>query len=239
MTRAAKLKKTIRARAARTGESYSAARRQHLAHRAPRQPAPEPPPASGAGGAVSDAKCWERTGRSLEDWYRVLDSFDTATKGHTAAARHLRDQHGVSAWYSQGITVAYERARSLRAVNQRTDGSFEVSVSRTLPAEVGRTVAALQREALRSRWLPAADPALRRALVAGLRTGRFRYRKDRSAYLTYRWGKTGVEISVEPRPGGRSRVSVTSRRLPGSEAVAERRVAWRATLDALRRHLAT
>jgi hypothetical protein len=238
MTRAAKIKKTIRARAAKTGESYTAARLQHLAGRAPRQSARGMPPETGSLGAVSDAKCRERTGRSLADWYRVLDAYGAATKGHTASARHLREEHGVSAWYSQGITVAYERARGLRAVNQRSDGSFAISVSRTLAADVSRAVAAIQREGLRSRWLPAVDPALRRALVAGLRAGRFRYRRDRSAHLTYPWGKTGVEISLEPRPGGRSRVSVTSRRLPGSGVVAERRVAWRTALDALKRHLA-
>ena len=122
MTQDKKLKRQIRERAARKGESYATARRQVLRDRAKRKAAPLDPKAraatqkAGSAGAVSDAKAIEKTGHGLAHWYGVLDAFDAAKKGHTMAARHLREDHKVPPWYSQGITVAYERARGLRAV---------------------------------------------------------------------------------------------------------------------------
>ncbi|HEX7779978.1 MAG TPA: hypothetical protein VF424_12085 [Vicinamibacterales bacterium] len=68
-----------------------------------------------------------KTGRGLDHWFEVLDRFGAVEKGHTAAARHLYDAHGVDGWYAQGITVAYERARGVRGVNQRRDGGSDGS----------------------------------------------------------------------------------------------------------------
>ncbi|HUG16578.1 MAG TPA: YdeI/OmpD-associated family protein, partial [Thermomicrobiales bacterium] len=36
------------------------------------------------------------------------------TKGHTAMARYLTDEHGVSAWWAQTVTNRYEWERGLR-----------------------------------------------------------------------------------------------------------------------------
>src|SRR5688572_12825597 len=122
MTRARALKHVIRERAAKTGERYTTARRHVLAAVArpvapapPVRPAPPPP----TKGSVSDAKAIEKTGHGLDHWFAVLDRFNAIAKGHTAAARHLFDDHNVPGWYAQGITVAYERARGVRALNQR------------------------------------------------------------------------------------------------------------------------
>jgi hypothetical protein len=66
----------------------------------------------------------------LDHRFDVLDRFGGSGKGHTALARHLYEDHSVPGWHSQGITVAYERERGVRAVNQRCDGEYEVSARR-------------------------------------------------------------------------------------------------------------
>lgn len=48
--------------------------------------------------------------------------------------------HKVPGWYSQGITAAYERARGLRALNQRCDGEYEVSVSKVIATDTTRVI---------------------------------------------------------------------------------------------------
>ena len=78
-------------------------------------------------------------------------------------------EHGVPGWHSQGITVAYERARGLRAVNQASTG-FQVSVSKMVPADMDTALAALRAPA-RKKWLAGAEPALRRALDGALAAG--------------------------------------------------------------------
>lgn len=234
MTRAAKLKKQIRARAAKTGESYTAARRQHLRRAAPAAP---PPVSRASAGGLSDERCRSATGRSLADWYGVLDAFGALSRGHTDAARHLREEHGVAPWYSQAITVAYERTRGARAPNQKASGMFEVAVTRILPASQDEALSALAERARRRAWLAAVDPALARALEAGLRERGFTRRRSGTAHLHYRSGRTRVAIDVDALPDGRSRVAVTSARLESPDAVAEARGAWRAALDGLKRHL--
>ena len=55
-----------------------------------------------------------KTGKSSEEWYALLDAWNAPEKGHTATAKHLREEHGVSPWWAQSVTVRYEYARGLR-----------------------------------------------------------------------------------------------------------------------------
>ena len=71
MTRARSLKKIIRTRAAKTGESYTTARRHVLAARGASVASRTPPaaPKEKAKGAVSDERIRELTGHGLEHWF--------------------------------------------------------------------------------------------------------------------------------------------------------------------------
>jgi len=248
MTHARKLKKTIRARARKTGESYASARRQVLQARTRRRPAepPAPPTAparrSSPPGGLGDAAAREKTGHGLDHWFGVLDAFGAAEKGHTASARHLFEAHGLPGWYCQGITVAYERARGLRAVNQSGAGGFQVSVSRVVPVPVAGVLEALRVKERRETWLRDADPELVSALRAGLQgpKGRaFAVRGRGDARLRYKWGRSTVELYVQPRGEGKASVVASNEGLPAADLVEPRREAWKAALDALRLHLAS
>ena len=177
MTRARALKQTIRARAAKTGERYTTARRHILrelnekapvARVAPVALVTPVAPAKSTKGAISDASVQKKTGHDLAHWFGVLDRFGAVEKGHTAAARHLYETHGVDGWYAQGITVSYERARGVRGINQRCDGAWEVSVSKTLTASTAQLVKAFSDARKRSEWTSEADPTLAAALAKGL-----------------------------------------------------------------------
>src|SRR5688572_21428173 len=209
MTEARKLKRAIRARSARTGESYTAARLQFLKARQKRTapkaaPAPVPPPRpTAAPRGLREAAVVAKTGHGYEHWFGVLDAFGAAVKGHTAAARHLANEHGVPGWHSQGITVAYERARGLRAVNQAA-GGFQVAVSKMVPVDLDTALSALRAPA-RRKWLSGADPALRRALEAALAVGaKGVVRGPKRSRVRYKWGATSVELVFEPRRTGTS-----------------------------------
>lgn len=82
--------------------------------------------------SVSEAAVVRATGHGWDRWFSILDRFGPA-RGHTAMARHLREAHGVSPWWSQEVTVQFERARGLRKPLERADGTFAVSVQRTVP----------------------------------------------------------------------------------------------------------
>ncbi|NOK58476.1 MAG: hypothetical protein GFH27_549279n282 [Chloroflexi bacterium AL-W] len=55
-----------------------------------------------------------KTGKGWPVWYQILDDFAAPTKGYTASARYLRDEHNVRAWWSNSIVTRYEYVRGLR-----------------------------------------------------------------------------------------------------------------------------
>lgn len=240
MTRARALKQVIRERAAKTGERYTTARRHVLAAIAPRTvaraPAVRPAPAAPTKGSVSNAKAIEKTGHGLDHWFAVLDRFGAVEKGHTRAARHLFDEHNVPGWYAQGITVAYERARGVRTVNQRCDGEYEVSVSKVIAADTATVIKALTDTKARKRWIAKADPKLAAALTAAVSdkaSNGFVVRPDGQARFRYKWDGATVQFYLLPKPGGKVSLVVQHTRLAGPEAVEQRRAEWKAAFGAL------
>jgi hypothetical protein len=245
MTRARSLKQAIRARAAKTGERYTTARRHVLKNLtlvprlgAPRAPEPEPPAARASKkreSPISEAKFISKTVHGFDHLFAILDKFDGVKKGHTAAARHLYETHGVDGWYAQGITVAYERARGVRVANQRCDGAFEVSVSKTIPGDVKTIVRALTNAAPRGR-LQVPDKTLLPALAAALDSPKskgFVIRPDGLGRYRYKWGDTTVQFYMVPKAGNKVSVTVTNMNLANAAAVEERRSLWRETLSSL------
>lgn len=238
MTDAKKLKRKTRERAARTGESYAAARRHVLAQmddarqERSREAAAEARSAP-ATGAVSEARCTEKTGHGFDHWFAVLDRFGAAKEGHTAAATHLRECHGVSAWYSQSITVLYERARGLRVLNQASSGSHQVSVSRVLPVPFAVACRFLTEAEARDRWLAEIDGEMARRITeaaeAGVRT------KADAAWIRLRWEPARIELRISATSDDRSRAVARIEQLPSADAVPPERTRWKSAVDTLKR----
>ncbi|HYN06570.1 MAG TPA: hypothetical protein VES67_04195 [Vicinamibacterales bacterium] len=197
--------------------------------------------AASSKGSVSDEKFREKTGHGLDHWFEVLDRFGGVEKGHTAAARHLYDTHGVDGWYAQGITVAYERARGVRVVNQRRDGQSEVSVSKVLPVTTtGDVVKAIADPRRRRRWTGTVDPELAAAVSAafGSASKGFVVKPNNEARCRFPWGATTVQLYVLPKPGGKSSIVAVNAKLGRAALVEERRGLWRTALGALADSLA-
>lgn len=237
MTQAKKLKKQIRARARKTGESYTAARRLVLQQKTRPATAPSATPVPDAL-RKGEARLVERTGHGWMHWFALLDAFDAAAKGHTAAARHVSRDHGVDGWYAQQITVQYERARGLRATNQRMSGEYEVSVSKVLPVPVGKAVVALRDPRARKIWAAALDPQLRGAFDAVAKSLKARERGD--ARLRFKTpGGITVALYLDPKPDGRSLLVAQNMKLRAAGEIDRYRATWKTAFNALSKHLGT
>lgn len=81
---------------------------------------------------ISDERVRSATGRSHEEWFRLLDAAGATAWTHAAIARWLSHEHDVDGWWAQGVTVAYEQARGMRLPGQQSDGTFSASSSRTV-----------------------------------------------------------------------------------------------------------
>jgi hypothetical protein len=249
MTQAAKLKSVIRARARKTGESYTAARRQVLAGKPrpalalvpppepPRSPAAAPPVAKDSRvprGELSNRAAIKSTGHDLEYWFKILDNFGK-THGHTKAAEYLYAEHKVQAWHGQMIVVTWERARGLRQENQSCTGTFQVSVSRVLNASVGWVVDFFNDATARKAWLKSATPALSRALEEAFAAGKsMELKKTGYARMRYKWLSSVVELRATEKPDGKTSLVADSSDLPDADAVGVRREAFAHALDRLR-----
>lgn len=255
MTRERTLKTTIRARMAKTGERYTAARRHVLAASTPGETAARAAAAAGPPrpsarptavfpgpmpGSAANTRLIGRTGHDFVHWFGVLEEFGARAKGHTAAARHLHQDHGVPGWHAQEITVAWERATGQRAVNQRMSGAYEVSVSKVLPVDAVTAAGVLAATTSRTAWTKAVEPALVRALLGGLRGNGATGVTDGSKGLKrcrFTWDGSRVELQLVPRPDGRAAAIAVHTKLPDAAAVETHRAHWRAALTALAAHL--
>lgn len=237
-------KRRVRARMARTGESYTAARAQLLRRgsrtgRGPQQgasdgagrsttaggPASASPPSGDLAtiAGIRDATVRDRTGRDWAGWVAVLDAVDAASWPHKDIARHLVDEHGLGPWWSQSVTGGYERLKGLREANQRRDGSYDVNRSRTLPVPVSRLYQAFgARE--RKRWLGDVDVRVRTARV------------DRSMRLVWSDGSR-LDLHFWDKGPDKSQVQLQHRGLPDRATADRLRAAWGEHLDALRAYL--
>lgn len=156
---------------------------------------------------ISEEAAVKRTGKGWTHWFSVLDRWRAFEKGHTTIAKHLREKHGVSGWWSQEITVTYERERGMRKQYQRAEGHYEISVSRVV-----RTTRPIALRAI-------ADLKSRRGLF------------PREA------GRATVEIEVTPKARGKAIVRVTHSRLASLRDAEALKRRWSRALDTLRTYL--
>ncbi len=63
---------------------------------------------------ISDEVVRARTGKGSDEWYRLLDEWGAADRGHTLTARHLAQEYGLSPWWAQCVTIRYEWEKGLR-----------------------------------------------------------------------------------------------------------------------------
>lgn len=224
-------KQRVRARMAKTGESYTAARRQ-LLRKAGAEPtieaqaieAAEPADAEGVppdAREVSDEAMVRATGRDHAAWFALLDEWGATEHGHTEIARWLSQTHGVPGWWTQSVTVAYERARGIRARHQMRDG-YSVSVTRTVAVDPARALEAFTSPSLRERWLP--DAPLRQRPTRAALTARFDWSDPPSR----------VVVTVVVKGTDKSVVAVSHEKLPDAASAEQFKGAWREWLTAMR-----
>lgn len=217
------LKRLVRGRMQKTGESYTAARatllRTKPAPRAePSAPAPTLDYAKLAG--MSDAAIKARTGCTWEKWVYVLDRKKAYQWPHKEIAQYVYDTYKVPGWWGQTITVGYERIKGLRAIGQRRSGAYEASKSKTVAVPVSQLYAAWHDPRRRKRWLPEKKLAVRTAQT------------DRSLRITWPDG-TSVECWFTAKGDAKSSVAVTHTRLASKADADQRKAYWAERLGAM------
>lgn len=80
---------------------------------------------------VGEAALLAATGKPWRHWFALLDGAGAKAMDHGSIVKVLAKARGISGWWQQMITVAYERARGLRQRHETTKG-FTANISRTV-----------------------------------------------------------------------------------------------------------
>lgn len=75
------------------------------------------------------------TNKKWSEWLIFMNDIDAKNLNHKEIAKKVYEECGLS-WWSQAVTVAYEQEIGRRLPGQRNDGSFEISVSKTIDGDM-------------------------------------------------------------------------------------------------------
>jgi hypothetical protein len=218
MTENKDLKRIVRARMKKTGESYTSARAQV---------AKKPTPAQYAKLAgMSDATIKEKTGCTWEKWVKSLDHHGAEKMSHREIAIMVHKTWKVDGWWSQCVTVGYERIKGLRARGQRLDGTYEATKSRTFSVPVNTLFDAWADAATRKRWMDGASVKIRTAT------------SPKSMRIGLPDGSI-IAVGFYPKGKDKSSVAVQHPKLPDREAAEQMKQYWSERLDALGSYFAS
>ena len=174
--------------------------------------------ASRAGKADDVVK--EKTGRTWREWVRVLDADKASSLPHREIAILVSQKHGVADWWSQTVTVGYERIKGLRQIGQRRSGAFEAGKSCTLEVPV---------EAAYAVW---GDDTRRTRLLGGVRTTIRTASPSKSMRLQWPDG-TIVIVGFAPKGPRKSSVAVVHTKLRDKAAAGRAKRFWGERLPTL------
>lgn len=205
------LKRLIRSRMEKTGEAYTAARLQLVRKN-------EPAPDYAALAGMSDASVAKATGRTWAQWVTVLDRAGAPKRPHREIAAHVSSL-GIPSWWSQMVTVGYERIRGLRERGQRRGGGYEATKSRTFPVPVEKLFDAFANARKRRRWLPV-QVTVRSATP--------------HKYVRLKWDDGApVQVGFTSKGSSKSAVAVQHERLSDRSAADAMKKTWSEHFDRL------
>jgi hypothetical protein len=225
MPRNKDLKRLVRARMKKTGEAYTAARARIIDK-------PEKAKLRTVGAVthpsddyahlagMKDSIIQERTGRTWEEWARTLDNEGAAELPHRDIAKLVSTKYKIADWWTQSVTVGYERIKGLRARGQRRDGTYEANKSRTFGVPVSVLFDAWAKAGIRRRWLNGASVKVRTAIASkSMRLG---------------WDDESiVAVGFTSKGNTKSSVAVQHTKLPDRETANRIKQYWAERLDAL------
>jgi hypothetical protein len=165
---------------------------------------------------MTDAAIKARTGKDWMTWFAALDKAGAAKRDHKAIVALAREM-GSGRWHGQMVAVSYERTRGIRAMNQKCDGEFSVSVTRVMDAPLSKLYVAATKDP--TGWFP------KGAFEETSRT------KDK--YWRGKWKEGRLEVGFYAKGAGRAQIALQSNKLSSEALVEKERVIWKKAIDRL------
>jgi hypothetical protein len=170
--------------------------------------------------AMADSAVRAKTGKDWAAWFRALDKAGAKQLPHKKIAELLHEKQGVPGWWSQMVTVEYERSRGLRELYQTSQG-YSASATKTIATTLSKLYATTAEPAQRKQWFPA---------------GAFKpSSQTRNKYLNGAWKSSArLNVGFYAKGEGKAQIAVQVSKLASKEEVEREREAWKNALSKLR-----
>ncbi len=173
---------------------------------------------------IGDVAVQRATGKTWKQWFSVLDRAGSTKKSHKQIVAYLGERHaGLNLWWRQMVTVAYEQARGMRDLHEKRVG-YEISVSRTVPVDVGTVFKAWKDKRYRSRWL-SEDVTIRTSTP------------NRSMRITWNVDGSALSLNFNEKTDSKSQIVVQHSKLSDVASAAKMKKFWGQKLDSLKKIL--
>jgi uncharacterized protein YndB with AHSA1/START domain len=175
---------------------------------------------------ISDKLVIEKTGKPMEDWFKLLDSKGAQKLAHVQIFDLVGKTPGLKKlglWNQNLFTTTYEWSRGIKARGQREKG-FEISVSKTVSVPLGLLFQVWMDDSLRKKWL-------KEKITIGKST------ESKSARITWSDGETSLSVDFYSKGKGKSQVVVQHMKIPDSIKAAELKEFWGIALEKLKSFL--
>jgi hypothetical protein len=172
---------------------------------------------------MDDAAMVKATGKDLGEWCAILDERGARDLPHKEIARLLHEDYGVPGWWSQMVTVEYERKTGRRETGQLANGEFRTTVSKTLTGT---------RDEVLDRWLaalPTGDDAAFDGVSFAAEPS-FSRREKRYSWrvLLADGAKVSVYFSAKPGSAEETLLTVETGKLGGKSDIERWKAYWKA-----------
>ncbi len=173
---------------------------------------------------ITDKLVAERTGKIMEDWFKILDKKGAKEMKHAAIFNLVSNIEGLKPlgeWNQNLLTTTYEWNRGIKERGEK-EGGFEIGVSKTINTGIGDLYKSWIDEKTRIKWLPKEKIIIRKST------------ENKSARITWSDGKTSLSVDFYPKGEGKSQVVVQHQKIGDNKTAVALKAFWGKTLNSLK-----
>jgi len=175
---------------------------------------------------ISDKLVIEKTGKTLEDWFKQLDKKGAKKLSHLEIFNLVSGTVGLKPlgqWNQNLLTTTYEWNRKLKERGQKENG-FEIGASKTISVPIQILFKAFSDVEIRKKWLK----------------NKLKIRKstlNKSLVITWEDEVSIVRVELYNKGENKSQVVVQHLKLPDSKMAGQMKEFWGSALNGLKTNL--
>jgi hypothetical protein len=168
----------------------------------------------------SDEAVQNATGKLWKEWFALLDKNKMNTRSHKEIASWIHTNFDISGWWSQNVTVEYEKEKGMREDYQKPSG-YEVSVGKTFDKSNTRIYKYFTDRKLRKKWL-------KEEIEITTTT------PDKSLRAIWEEDATRISVYFYPRSSAKCQVTVQHIKLADKATADKKKLFWAEKLITLK-----